>query len=162
MALKLNVFVKSTRKRKPPQRLIGEYKKAFRKFQRSIGMKGVNAIKDEIKRRDLLNSRKLYNNITFKFTPQGVRYIANTEYASYLEGGVRKHKMKYLLDSKKPIPIDVANNVFRWATKKSMSRGSWVHPGFKRGKGFLSSAIKRIRKDMKKEIKDISMKAFKY
>lgn len=71
--------------------------------------------------------------------------------------------MKHLLNSKGPIPIQVdeMNTIFRWATKESMDAGGWKHPGFKRGKGFMSSAIQRTRRETAEDFNTIASKIFK-
>lgn len=65
--------------------------------------------------------------------------------------GVSKKKMEYLQKAKRPIPIELKNGevIFRWASKKSMSRrGSWTHPGIK-PKKFLEKGIDKMKKDLR-------------
>jgi hypothetical protein len=163
MQLKFRIHIKSTRKRKPAEELRRQYKKEFQNVLRRIGMKGVNNIRSEIKKRDLIDTGKMYKSVNYKMTPQGVRFIVDSP-APFLEKGIRKHTMKYLLNSKGPIPIQDAstgNLIFRWATKESMARGGWKHPGFKRGKKFMSSSIKRTRTQTATDIQNIAKKVFK-
>ena len=161
MALKFRIQIKTKRKRKPPQRLRKQYKKNFQDVLRKIGQKGVNNIRSEIKKRELIKTGDMYGSVGYKMTPQGVRFSV-ADPAPYLEKGIRKHQMKYLMKSKSPIPIDVgdANMIFRWASPKSMSEGKWVHPGFKRGKGFMKTAVVRTRQETVGDIKAIAMKVF--
>jgi hypothetical protein len=118
---------------------------------KKIGDTGVQNIKSEIKKRKLIDTGKMYRSVKYKRIPKGVEFIVKSP-APYLEKGIRKHQMKYLMDSSKPIPVDIANSVFRWATPKSMSERKWIHPGFTRGKGFIKRGMERTTEKMKKEI----------
>lgn len=161
MPLQFRVHIKQQRKRKPPQRLRAQYKKEMQNAFRSIGQRGVNNIRSEIKKRDLVDTGAMYNSVRYKMTPQGVRFSVS-EPAPYLETGIKPHQMKYLMKAKSPIPIDVANGIFRWASPKSMREGKWQHPGFTRGKGFMSSSVKRTRKESAERIEQVAMKVFKF
>ena len=125
-----------------------------------MGNKGVNSIKNEIKKRNLINSGTMHNSVTYKFTPKGVRFEVGPDYAKYVNEGVNKHRMIYLTKADKPIPLDVANRLFRWATPESIKKGAWHHPGFKKGKGFIRKAVKSMRKEISKEIRKIAKKVF--
>lgn len=162
MAQKYRVHIKTKRKRKPPERLRREYKAEFQNVLRKIGMKGINNIKSEIKKRKLFKTGDMYASTNYKMTPQGVRFIVDDP-APFLEKGIRKHQMRYLLKAKRPIPVnvDAMNVVFRWATPKSMNEGKWKHPGFKRGKHFMKDAIRRTRDETAEDIRNIAMKVFK-
>jgi hypothetical protein len=157
MAIQFRIQVKRTRKRKPATVLRKQFKKDVQNTLRKIGAIGVNNIRSEIKKRNLVKTGETYRSIHYKMTPQGVKFIAEGA-MPYLEKGIRRHQMKYLMNSN--IPVDVANSVFRWATPKSMGEGKWVHPGFKRGKGMMKSAIKRTRKSLTTELKAITGKVF--
>lgn len=161
MALKFRIQVKTKRKRKPASRLRREYKADFQNVMRKIGMKGVNNIKSEITKRNLIKTGEMIQSTNYKMTPKGVRFIVDDP-APYLEKGIRKHQMRYLMKSKGPIPIQVdeANVIFRWASPKSMRKGHWKHPGFTRGKGFMRAAVKRTREQVVEDIRRIAMKAF--
>lgn len=154
------IKVKTSRRRRPAAKLMKEYKKQFQNVLRKVGMKGINNIKSEIRKRDLVNTGNLLNKVGYKMTPQGVRFEVRTDYASYLNDGVRKHKMVYLTKADKPIPIDVANGIFRWATLKGIRNGKWVHPGFRRGKGFIKAGVERTRETLLDELKAIRPKVF--
>ena len=169
MALKFGIQIRSTRKRQPPERLIKQYKKEVRDTLRSIAMKGKINIKHEIKKRDLINKRKLrkpkrmIDSVTFKLTKQGVKFIV-ADPAPYLERGVKSHKMKYLMKATRPIPIELASGavIFRWASPKSMrKKGSWRHPGFDRGKGFMKKAVNKTREEGISQINEIARKIVK-
>jgi hypothetical protein len=157
--LKMNIFVKSKRKIDIASKLKAKYKKEVQNTYRSIGQKGVNNIRSEIKKRDLILTGDMYRSVRYKMTPNGVKYLVD-EPASYLEKGIRKHQMKYLMKSKKPIPVDVANGIFRWASPKSMAEGKWVNPGVKRGKRFFETAVKRTREQTAEQFKSIAKKVF--
>jgi len=157
----MTISVRSTRKRRPPERLIKEYKKKVQNTFRSIGMKGKIAIKSEIKKRDLIDTGEMYNNVRFKITEKGVTFIVGVPYAKIIDKGVRRHKMRYLLKATKPIPLETVNGLmFRWATKESMGRGKWIHPGFKRGKRFMHTAIQRTRVAVREDLEKIKPKIF--
>lgn len=160
MPVKMRIQVKTARKRKPPQRLRAEYKKEAQNVYRRVGMKGVINIRSEIDKRELIKSGKMRKSVGYKMTPQGVRFTV-ADPAPYLEKGIRKHQMRYLTKALKPIPLDAVNGIFRWATPKSMKEGKWVHPGFKRGKGFIRTAVKRTREETKGDLQRIAMKVFK-
>ena len=162
MPLNMRIQVKTKRKRKPTKLLVDDYKKLVRNTLRSIGMKGVNNIRSEIKKRNLVKTSEMYDSVTFRMTPQGVNFKVDSP-ANYLESGVKPHQMRYLMKSKRPIPIpvDAINTLFRFATPKSMAEGKWMHPGFTRGKDFFKTSVKRTRKDAEKQFKNIGKKVFK-
>ena len=159
--IRLGLRVKTKRKRKPAKRLENDYKKEIVKFKRRLSLKGYNAIRSEIKKRDLVKTGEMYNSVTWKWTPQGVKFKVGADHASYINKGVNRHQMVYLTKADKPIPLDVANNLFRWASPKSMKQGKWIHPGFKRGKGFMDASVKRVRQEMDPEFRRISRKIFR-
>ena len=164
--MQFRIQIKRTRKRTPPARLIGQYKKDVKNTLKKIGRKGVENIRHELEKRNLIKTGETYDSVRYKTTKQGFKFIAEGA-APYLEKGVRRHQMKYLTKSflgpnKKPIPIDVANAVFRWASPKSMREGKCVHPGFRRGRNFMSMAVKQTRKDMDSELKKVANKIFKF
>jgi len=159
--IKLGLRTKTKRKRRPAKRLEADYKRELIKFKRRLSLKGYNAIRSEIKKRDLIKTGKMYNSVTWKWTPQGVKFTVGADHASYVNQGVNKHQMVYLTKSSKPIPIDAANKIFRWASPESMKKGKWWHPGFLRGKNFTKAAMERVRKEMEPEFKNISKKVFR-
>jgi len=161
MAIKMRINVKSSRQRRPAQRLKAIYKKEVLNMYKRMGMKGINNIKSEIKKRNLVDTGAMLRDVHYKITEDGVRFEVGPEYAQYVNKGVHAHQMVYLTKSDKPIPIDIANGLFRWASKKSMARGKWKHPGFMRGKGFIRSAVMRTRSQLSTEIKQIARKTFK-
>ena len=161
MPLKIRIFVKQKRKRLPPEKLRKQFKSEFQNLLRRAGMKGVNNIRSEIKKRKLIKTGEMFKSVNYKMTKKGVKFVV-AHPAPYLEKGIRRHTMRYLMKAKRPIPIEVseANVIFRWASPKSFAEGHWKHPGFKRGKKFMSSAVKRTREEMSKEFRDIAMKVF--
>lgn len=77
--------------------------------------------------------------------------------------GVRKHKMKYLMKAKRPIPIKLKTGevIFRWASAKSMKKkGSWTHSGIK-PKKFMESGIKKLKQEFRGKIKKEASKYFR-
>jgi len=88
--------------------------------------------------------------ITFHLTAIGVFHNA----------GVRKHKMKYLMQAKRPIPIKLKSGevIFRWASAKSMKKkNSWTHPGIK-PKKFVEAGIKKLKDEFRERILSESSK----
>ena len=161
MPLKIRIFVKQKRKRLPPERLRKQFKSEFQNLLRRAGMKGVNNIKSEIKKRKLIKTGEMIKSVRYKMTKKGVKFIVDSP-AQYLEAGVRKHTMRYLMKAKRPIPIEVseANVIFRWASPRSFAEGKWKHPGVKKGKHFLKVSVKRTREELSKDFKNIAMKVF--
>ena len=84
MAVKMRIQVKTKRKRLPPERLRKQYKREAQNVYRKIGMKGINNIRSEIKKRDLIDTKAMYNSVGYKMTPQGVRFSIDDP-APYLE-----------------------------------------------------------------------------
>jgi hypothetical protein len=158
----MRIKIKSKRKRQPTARLQKQIKKDIQNTFRKIGMKGVNNIKSEIKKRQLVDTGTMLESVKYKMTPQGVRFEVGADYAKYINKGVRKHQMVYLTKADRPISIDVANRIVAWATPKAMQEKKFIHPGFRRGKKFIDVAIARTRKDLKIEIKKIAPKIFKW
>jgi hypothetical protein len=160
--LNVRIKVKTTRKRSPAKRLISRYKKEIQNSLKSIGQKGVNNIRHEIKKRDLIDTGNMSKSVRYKLLPKGVKFTIDSP-APFLEKGIRRHTMRYLLNSKGPIPLEDAttgNVIFRWATKKSMARGGWKHPGFKNGIGFATKAVQETRRNSIEDIRTISRKIF--
>lgn len=160
MPATFRIKIKSSRKRRPPARLQQEYKQKVNNLLRRVATNGVENIRSEIQKRDLINTGNMLNKVYAKRTPRGVRFSINTDYASYLENGIRRHKMLYLKNAEKPIPIDAANGIFRWATSESIRRGGWVHPGIRRGKGMLRAAVERTRNDFHEDLSNIRFRVF--
>jgi len=156
--LRSRIQVKTTKK--PVKVIKTRYNKEFKKTLREVGEKGVENIKNEIKKRDLIDSGEMYGSVKYELTAKGVKFIVS-EPAPYLEKGIKPHQMRYLLKSKSPIPVNVMNSEFRWASEKGMRQGKWMHPGFKGGVGFMKSAIKRTKEDLGKKLKEVASKTFK-
>jgi len=88
----------------------------------------------------------------------------------YQNYGVKRHQMKYLMKSKRPIPLiakfpnhkkgeNVGDLIFRWASKASMDRGGWWHPGTD-PKNFFEGGIDDMRDEIKKRIKGLIRSSF--
>jgi len=159
MALKIRVQVKTKRKIDIAARLKKRYKREFQNTMRKVGQTGVNNIRSEIKKRYLIHSGDMYDSVNYKMTPHGVRFIVDDP-APFLETGIRRHQMKHLMKAKNPIPVDIANAAFRWATPKSMKDKKWIHPGFRLGKGFMSSSVERTRETVAEDLRKMMTKIF--
>jgi hypothetical protein len=160
MPATFRIKIKSSRKRRPPARLQDEYKRKVANLLKRVAKDGVENIRSEIQKRDLVNTGNMLSKVRSRRTPQGVRFEVNTDYAGYLDQGIRKHKMLYLKNASRPIPVDAANGIFRWATPESIRNGAWVHPGFRRGKGFMAAAVRRTRDDFHEALNDVRFKVF--
>ena len=81
----------------------------------------------------------------------GVTFDINADYAEILNSGVKRHKMKYLVGAGSiPILTKRKRKIFRVATNKNIkTKGLWIHPGFKRGKGFFDNSVKKIERKSK-------------
>ena len=106
---------------------------------------GTRIIRREIKRRRLVNTGRLLDSVGAVKTKSSVIFDIDAEYAGILNKGVRRHKMRYLVNAG-PLPIVKRNRkMFRVATEKNIEKtGKWIHPGFKRGKGLIDSSCKQI------------------
>lgn len=116
---------------------------------KKIASKGVSIIKREIDKRKLVNTGNLKRSVGADITGNTVKFEVGTDYSGIINDGVRPHKMRYLMDAG-PIPIKIRGKqiIFRVANKKNMrERGVWLHPGFKRGKGFFDVATEKIISD---------------
>lgn len=160
MAIKSNVKVR-IRKKFNSKTIKKKYNDALKKALDKIALKGKENLRSEIRKRRLIDTGTLYNSIDSKVIGRNkIKFTIGPDYAKYVDQGVRRHKMVYLTDSESPIPIDVANNVFRWASKKAIKNGKFVHPGF-RGANFTKTAMKRTKEDSRKELKKVTARIFK-
>ena len=131
--------------------LINFNKKAMQEAKRrslqEIARTGVNTIKREISKRRLINTGTMMHSVGADVTSNAVNFEIDADYAGIINDGVRRHKMKYLVDAG-PIPIKVGRSkrvVYRVANSNNIKeRGKWMHPGFKRGKGFFDVATEKI------------------
>jgi hypothetical protein len=102
------------------------YQKNLKAFAKQIAMlKNRLALQGEVNIRNAFLKR-YYNQTgeTIKIRSEnihdGVNFISDTKYSEYLENGVKRHVMKYLLKAKRPIPIDIGNKViYKRKTQKS-------------------------------------------
>jgi hypothetical protein len=110
-----------------------------------IATKGVTVFRDEITKRKLINTKNLIDSVGATIKKNGVTFDIDADYAEILNRGVKKHKMRYLIDVG-PIPIvtKTGQKIFRMATTQNVEGGKWTHPGFKRGKGFFDVSVNKI------------------
>jgi len=108
---------------------------------------GVKTIKSEITKRRLIKTGTLKQSVGADVTKNRVNFDIGADYAGIINDGVKRHKMRYLVDQG-PIPIKVGGRkkiIFRVANKRNIKlRGKWIHPGFKRGKGFVDVSAEKI------------------
>lgn len=117
-----------------------------------IAAKGVTVFKDEITKRKLINTKNLIDSVGATIKKNGVTFDIGADYAEILNRGVKKHKMRYLIDAG-PIPVVTKSGqkIFRVATAQNIE-GKWTHPGFKRGKGFFDVSVNKIESTCKEII----------
>lgn len=111
-----------------------------------IARKGIQIFRQEIKNRHLINRGNLISSVSVVKYKGSIKFEIGSDYAGILNQGVKKHKMRYLVN-KGPIPIITkrGKKIFRVATNKNIrQRGRWMHPGFRRGQGFFDSAVMKI------------------
>jgi hypothetical protein len=111
-----------------------------------VAVEGIRIFKHEVRRRGLVKSRTLVNSIGAVVKKNSVTFDINADYAGILNDGVRRHKMTYLVN-KGPIPITKRGHTFfRMATTKNIRKPNlWLHPGFKKGKGFFDDGVNKIQ-----------------
>ena len=133
---------------KVKMKLEGMNSKSFQDVKKSIidriADKGVSIVRQEIRKRRLINTGNLIENVGAKKTKNTVTVDIGADYAQILNDGVRPHRMTYLQDAG-PIPITTrtGRKIFRVMTEDS-DASSWVHPGFRRGKGFYDVSVNKI------------------
>lgn len=160
--LKVKLKFTSSRKREVWEKLKATYERDRKILRHRIGMLGVQTIRREIDKRGLVDTGDLKHNIDYKLTKGSIQFTSGVEYSKYLEDGVNRHVMRYLRKSTTSIPLKTsAGTIFRNATEKSMAKGSWVHPGFMRGKGFFSSAVEQTKQIASKEMLALARKTLK-
>lgn len=98
--------------------------------------------------------RALAKSVQITIKPSSLQVITKHPAFKYLVQGQRKGQMTWLTKAERPIPIitEQGELIFRWATAKSMQRGSWVHPG-RRPDKFVDRAKKRAREVLKEKFK---------
>ena len=81
--------------------------------------------------------------------------------ASYHERGVRPHVMSYL-PSNKNLPIELPDGtvIFRRATRRSIARGGWRHPGIE-PKRMVQDAVEKTVEEYKRRAIRVLEDAFR-
>ena len=146
----------------------------------------IEKLKNKLALQGEINIRKAFENRGFsnitgktakiglssKINEDSITFISKSVYSEYLENGVRRHVMRYLLNSKKPIPIPIQMKDgkknkkgkkfnFVQCTEQSIARGKWVHKGIKKdrqvndGMGFMEAGIDKTLRDANKEIESL-------
>jgi len=118
--------------------------------------KGVQIFRQEIRRRRLINTGHMLDSVGATIKRNSVTFDINADYAGIINDGVRRHKMRYLVDAG-PIPLVTrrGRKIFRVATPSNIrERDRWLHPGFKRGKGFFDKSADKIEAVAKELIID--------
>jgi hypothetical protein len=83
----------------------------IRMLKHRLALQGEKNIRNAFFRRGFQSRTGETVKIRHKLIHDGVLFISDTEYSQYLENGVKRHVMKYLLKAKRPIPIDIGNKV---------------------------------------------------
>lgn len=120
--------------------------KRKKKIVDQIARKGVQIFRQEIKNRHLVNKGHLVDSVSAIKYKSSVKFEVGADYAGILNQGVKKHKMRYLVNRGViPIITKRGKKIFRVATNKNIrQRSRWMHPGFTRGKGFFEAATTKI------------------
>jgi hypothetical protein len=124
----------------------GMLEKAKKQTINRVAVRGIKIVQQEIRKRDLINTGNMLDSVGATKTKNTVSIQVGAGYAGILNDGVKQHRMKYL-QNVGPIPIitKTGQKIFRVATEDNMKeKGSWVHPGFKRGKKFFDVSINKI------------------
>lgn len=125
-----------------------EMREARNRIIEQTARKGVSIFRQEITKRRLINTHHLIDSVGATIKRNSVTFDIGADYAGIINDGVRRHKMKYLVDAG-PIPITTkrGRKIFKVATPSNIrARGKWLHPGFKRGKGFFDEGAKKIER----------------
>lgn len=71
-----------------------------------------------------------------------VTLYSTKSHLEYHDEGVKPQQMLWLLNARRPIPLRIGGGtvIFRWATRASMRRGSWWHPGIP-AKNFVARGV---------------------
>lgn len=145
----------------------GDVKKAVDKTLDNLGKAAVKAFQDEVRRSSWNKSpQNLIDSFQYEIVNGKVRVYSDHPAATYLNKGVKPHQMIYMTKAKKPIPIitDTGEVIFRTPSSKSMSDGSWKHPGIS-GKHFMERGKEKAEQAVKEQLvetyKDMLRKAFK-
>jgi len=159
--LSFKLEITSSRKRQVYEKLLERYQREVRKVKHKVGMIGVQNIRREIDKRGMVRTSDMKQKVEYKLVKGGVTFTSHVEYSKYLNKGIRKHVMRYLKKAKRPIPITLKTGevIFRWASEKSFKRGSWKHPGVKKGKGFFKAGMDLTKQMMYKELAEIALKS---
>jgi len=122
-------------------------------FLETLGPVVLREVKAEIRRTSFQGLPvKLLD--SFSYQVQNGQLVISSSHpaAVYLNRGVKAYQMTHLTKARRPIPIitDQGKVVFRTATKASMAKGGWRHPGF-RGKNFMERGAKRAMDKVKQQ-----------
>lgn len=133
-------------------------KKHLKKVLRDSSRNGVKVFRAEIDRLKLFKTGKLRQNVIPRINKKSISFKLDTDYADILNRGVRKHRMTYLSNASSPIPfIDGKRRSYRTVGNKIGKTGKWVHPGFKRGKGFINRSVDKIVRDISDRIAKLDL-----
>jgi hypothetical protein len=123
------------------------------KILRSLQQSVLKRIRDKILQETFSFRAKkaLYRGVSVKVGPNSITVIAKHPAFRPLLEGQRAGQMRWLLKSKKPIPIvtDDGTLIFRNATPRSMANGSWYHPGRK-----PTTVLERAKKEAREVIRE--------
>jgi len=139
--IKYRTYAKPITKKFPSPKIINK-----KKLLKELSKKGKKAIRKEIDRYSWKHSPAgLKKSIKAKIGLNSVKFYSRHPGALHQNNGVRAHQMTYLLKAKRPIPLETSRGlIFRWATRRSMGRGGWTHPGYN-GRRFFQRGLKKAR-----------------
>lgn len=120
----------------------------------SIGQHVQAAIREEIYTTEWKGGRRaahsMARSVHYKIDVANRQVViySTKKHLDYHDEGVRPQQMTWLLKAKRPIPLHVGPGggtlIFRWATRKSMARGAWYHPGIP-AKNFVQRGLVKAK-----------------
>jgi len=132
------------------------------KIKEMLGIIGEDAVKNvriQLLASDLKTVDKLVRNLKFEVSKRKLRVSLPVSYAPFLNYGTAPRQMIEL--EGKIIPMIIGDRlIFRTASKQSMAKGKWKHPGIAPRK-FWERGLITTLETAKKEIKKLPRGVFK-
>lgn len=141
----------------------GPFKVDPKKVLKSVQREIVKRLREEIQAQAFSPQAKraLMQGMTTKIGPNGLTVTAKHPAFFPLLEGRKREQMSWLVKAKRPIPIilDDGTLIFRNATRRSMERGRWYHPGrqattvIEKARKITREVIRtRLTKEMRKQL----------
>ena len=102
------------------------FTKQITMLKHRLALQGERNIRNAFFRRGFKSITGETVKIRHELVHDGVMFISDTAYSQYLENGVKRHVMKYLLKAKRPIPIDIGNKVIYRKANRPQGR-KFIH-----------------------------------